>query len=407
MEYLPVAEVLKRKPLYYKEIDYGRMGRAYRLIADRLQLPPLIRLVGTNGKGTTGRFLALLLRKAGKRVGHYTSPHLFRFNERIWIDGREVEDGELERANQLLQQLLPRPVWEGLSYFEYTTFLMAILFQEVEIGIVESGLGGEHDATAVFPYLATIFTPIHRDHTQFLGREIEEIIATKVRGSKGVLVTAPQPFEEQFWRVATQLGVTPLRAWEFLSPNEVVQIEAHSPYPDFITQNYLTAYGFLKLAREKWGWPLPSPIPLLELDLPGRLHQLAPGVWLDVGHNPLSATAIAQFFEKRGEKVTLIYGAYADKERGEILSILKPVVNGVFPLQLEGERGVPLPRLKREIEEVGLPILPPSQLTRPLLIYGSFGVAEEILKVDRSHFPPFLIYALSKLEELREGGGDR
>ena len=109
---------LNQKPLFYKKIDLERMPKAFDLIKDKISLKPVIHIVGTNGKGSTGRFLAHTLLKRGYSVGHYTSPHILKFNERIWINGDDIRDEELEKAHQKLQKLLPKKVSEALSYFE-------------------------------------------------------------------------------------------------------------------------------------------------------------------------------------------------------------------------------------------------------------------------------------------------
>ena len=89
---------LETKPLFYDEIDYARMPKAYHSIATHFKLPKIIHVVGTNGKGTTGRFLAYMLRANGLHVGHYTSPHILHFNERIWLDDVNVDDEILDQG---------------------------------------------------------------------------------------------------------------------------------------------------------------------------------------------------------------------------------------------------------------------------------------------------------------------
>ncbi|WP_236617361.1 Mur ligase family protein [Lebetimonas sp. JS032] len=171
---------LEKKPLFYKEIDLKRMPKAFNLIKNNINLKPVIHIIGTNGKGSTGRFLAHTLLKKGYSVGHYTSPHILKFNERIWINGKDIDDEDLEIAHSRLQKLLPEKVSESLSYFEYTTLLAAIAFEGLDFVIMEAGLGGEFDATAVFDKKITLITPIDYDHQNFLGNSIKEIATTKL-----------------------------------------------------------------------------------------------------------------------------------------------------------------------------------------------------------------------------------
>ena len=164
-----LEDFLAQKPLYYKKIDYTRMPRAWESVREHFTLPTIIHVIGTNGKGSTGRFLAHYLYKIGHRVGHYSSPHISKFNERIWIDGADIPDTILEQTHEKLQTFLSDEFIESLSYFEYTTLLGMLAFEGFEYVVLEAGLGGEYDATAVFGSDLTLITPISLDHEAFLG----------------------------------------------------------------------------------------------------------------------------------------------------------------------------------------------------------------------------------------------
>ena len=127
-----ISKFLENKPLFYKEIDCTRMPRAWQGVSGNVKVPKLIHLIGTNGKGSTGRFLALMLRKAGKSVGHYTSPHIFDFSERFWLNGSTAGYDELESAHEKLLKILSADLQKSLSYFEYATLLSAVLFENCE-----------------------------------------------------------------------------------------------------------------------------------------------------------------------------------------------------------------------------------------------------------------------------------
>jgi len=130
---------LANKPLFYDEIDYTRMPRIYKSIKNEIKLPKIIHLVGTNGKGTTGRFLASALYSLGYNTGHYTSPHILEFNERIWLNGKNVSNETLDNFHQKLLRLLAAEDAEALSYFEYTTLLALLIYQECDYVILEAG----------------------------------------------------------------------------------------------------------------------------------------------------------------------------------------------------------------------------------------------------------------------------
>jgi len=137
-----------------------------------------IHLAGTNGKGSTSSIISKILEENGYKVGLYTSPHLIRFNERIRINGKPISDIEIiEFIEKHKQNLLD----SSITFFEATTTLAFDYFSQknVDIAIIETGLGGRLDSTNVLSPVQTIITEIHYDHTHILGNSIEEITAEK------------------------------------------------------------------------------------------------------------------------------------------------------------------------------------------------------------------------------------
>jgi dihydrofolate synthase / folylpolyglutamate synthase len=196
---------LDAKPLYYDKIDYTRMSRVYEKIKHHLKIPKVIHLIGTNGKGTTGRFLASALYSLGFTTGHYTSPHILDFNERIWLNGENSTNEDLEKAHQTLLTFLTKEDAENLSYFEYTTLLAMVVFEDLEYLVLEAGLGGEHDATAIFPKLLTLITTIDMDHQAFLGDTLQEITITKLNAIDKVAIIGTQ-VHTQVYELAQSLA---------------------------------------------------------------------------------------------------------------------------------------------------------------------------------------------------------
>ena len=137
-----------------------------------------IHLAGTNGKGSTSSIIAKILQKNGYKVGLYTSPHLINFNERIRIDGLPISDKNIITFIENHKQTL---IDSSITFFEATTALAFEHFaeQNVDIAIVETGLGGRLDSTNVLSPIQTIITEIHYDHTHILGDSIEEITTEK------------------------------------------------------------------------------------------------------------------------------------------------------------------------------------------------------------------------------------
>ncbi|MCI0501203.1 MAG: bifunctional folylpolyglutamate synthase/dihydrofolate synthase, partial [Epsilonproteobacteria bacterium] len=116
-------DFLNKKTLFYTKIEYDTIKKSWEILSNHIKLPYVIHIVGTNGKGTTGRFIATFLKQQNQKVLHYTSPHIVKFNERIWINGFNATDEQLENAHQKIIKILPVTLLEKLTYFEYTTLL--------------------------------------------------------------------------------------------------------------------------------------------------------------------------------------------------------------------------------------------------------------------------------------------
>jgi dihydrofolate synthase/folylpolyglutamate synthase len=136
-----LQEFLEYKTLYYDKIDFTIVKSSWEILSKKIKLPFVIHIVGTNGKGSTGRFLAHYLHKIDYKVLHYSSPHIMKFNERIWINGSDVSDENLEIAHRFLQELYEIELLGKLTYFEYTTLLAFYLSKDFDYLVLEAGLG--------------------------------------------------------------------------------------------------------------------------------------------------------------------------------------------------------------------------------------------------------------------------
>ena len=367
-------EFLAKKPLFYKKIDLERMPKAFELIKNKINLKPVIHIVGTNGKGSTGRFLAHTLLKRGYSVGHYTSPHILKFNERIWINGNEINDEDLEKAHQKLQKLLPKNVSEALSYFEYTTLLAAIAFEGLDFVIMEAGLGGEFDATNVFKKKISLITTIDFDHQNFLGNSIEEIATTKLNSIEKEAIVGKQLYDE-VKSVKCKMkseGKIMYDYLEFFEEGEIEKLRENFKFPKFLFDNYLLAMSFLKKENIKF-----SIKDIEDLKLRGRFEEIEKDLWIDVGHNPLAARAILSNLNK---KVNLVYNTYKDKDYKEILQILKPKINKLYLIDVDNERIEDKEKIKEVAKKLGIEVGEFKEIKKPMLIFGSFSVVEEFLK---------------------------
>lgn len=250
---MSLKDYLSDKPLFYDKIDYSRFPRAFASVREAIKPREIIHIVGTNGKGSTGRFLAQILTEFGFCVGHYTSPHIFKFCERFWLKGRDVSDDELEKAHQFLQSVLNDEFKSSLSYFEYATLLAAVLFRECDYVIFEAGMGSRYDATGVFDKSLSLFTPIGLDHTAFLGKNIETIAQTKFyKPAKFALMNDFMDFRAvKIGReVAKEFGSNLLFAHEILDDNDKNALDEYSrefALADFMRSNLTLAYSGAKM----------------------------------------------------------------------------------------------------------------------------------------------------------------
>ncbi len=387
-----LQDFLIQKPLYYKEIDHERVHSAYGILRPHIRRPMTIHIVGTNGKGSTGRMIAHFAWKQGSReqgagsrysVGHFSSPHILRFNERIWIDGADASDEVLEEAHRRLFDILGREMSEALSYFEYTTLLAFVVFEKCDLMVLEAGLGGEYDATNVCDKELSVIMPIGIDHQAFLGETIEEIAATKIRSIQKKALLAPQPYPEVAKvakEIADNAGATLVVAQN--------REGTHKGHP----------YGLQKTAKTK-GWPAYlienaavaiQALDILEisyntedmktLELFGRFYPLAENIRIDVGHNPLAAQVIVEAMEP---ETVLIYNSLDDKDYETVLRILKPKVKRVEIIPIETQRATTIEAIEAALQAVGLAHqMYQNSLDKEkhYLVFGSFYTVEAFLK---------------------------
>ena len=377
---MTLNQFLQNKPLFYEKIDYERMPRVYKKIKEHLATPKIIHLIGTNGKGTTGRFLATALYHKGFDVGHYTSPHILRFNERIWKNRADVNDKELETAHKKLYALLGKEESNSLSYFEYTTLLAMIVFHDCDYVVLEAGLGGEHDATAVFEKELTLFTPIDYDHQAFLGDSITSIATTKLNAMQKKAIVGFQKHEEVY-KIASEIAekkgaeVTFLKDMDYENINKIDIIAGSLNLTKYLKENLtLAAAALLSLGFDY------SIDDFRDAKLFGRLSRISSNIYLDVGHNALAAGAIVESLQ--GRKFKLVYNTYKDKDFKSILSILKPIIESVEIIEVDEERIVKKEILESTLKELGIPYKDFQTIDKEssYLVFGSFSVAESFLK---------------------------
>ncbi len=378
---MKLKDFLNKKPLYYKEIDYKRMPSAWESISEHFKLPKIIHIVGTNGKGSTGRFLAHFLYKSGIKTGHYSSPHILKFSERIWIDGEDIEDEILEKNHQKLLSILSTDFAKSLSYFEYTTLLGMLSFQTCEYLILEAGLGGEYDATAVFGSDLTLVTPISLDHEEFLGKSVEKISTTKLKAIRKFAILGKQE-DKVVYKVSKTLSrKNSLEIFRydhffcFEGKEEAKETIKKLNLADFFVDNLLLAMAGAKF----FGFDIEFE-KMLDLKLFGRCQKISNNITIDVGHNEAAASALLGHFKNK--KITLIYNSYADKDYEQILKILQPVIKRIEYLPILNERVEQKEILSAVIRKLELSFGNFEKINEneTYLVFGSFSLIEEFLK---------------------------
>jgi len=377
---MSLQEFLENKPLYYDEIDTKRVFNVYAQIKDKLIVPKVIHVVGTNAKGTTGRFIALALAAQGFIVGHYSSPHVLEFNERIWLNGSNIDNNSLEEAHKELFSILGEELSESLSYFEYTTFLAIVSFSSCEWIVLEAGLGGEYDATDVFDSEISVITPIGIDHQSFLGDTIEEIALTKLKSIDFHAVLSKQP-DKKVLEIAKDLANERSFWLEYTdkllrSEDRKMIRELSDEYVlgEMYEQNLETAIATLRaLNMEPMRFTPNKPF--------GRLTVIAQNIVVDVGHNPLAASAIVKTLTP--QTFTLIYNSFDDKDVEGILKEFKPLCEAIEILSFDNARLAKKSRIEDAAKALDIPCSEFKEIDEQkiYLVFGSFSVLEQFVQV--------------------------
>ncbi len=323
---------------------------------------PSVLIAGTNGKGSTAATLASILSASGLRTGLYTSPHLARPNERIRVNDTEISDDDFARlyfrVDDAARQLLAAGrLPQSPSFFEVLTAEAFLYFaeQQVDIAVLEVGMGGRLDATNVVEPLVSVITDISLDHTEWLGSTIAAIAREKagILRADGIMITLPQHPDANhvLGEVAAELNTRGVSAVPYLPaaigaavPYEVevfgAPIQVESPLAGAHQhRNVALAIAAAVELSIRFGFPVRPETIASGIHLtrwPGRLERVtARGVeWiLDVAHNPAGAWALRSglraILEVRKPR-TLVFSCLRDKPIAELAQILFPVFDHVI-----------------------------------------------------------------------------
>lgn len=359
-----------QQALHHRSIDLG-LKRVAR-VAAKLGLPArnLVTLTigGTNGKGSSAALTASIYREAGYRVGLYTSPHLYRYNERVVIDGKPVSDADLCRAFTAIEMVRGEVL---LTYFEFGTLAALWLFREagVQVQVLEVGLGGRLDATNLADADAALVTSIGLDHQEWLG-DTRDKIAVEKAGifRRGHVAVSAEPSPPETLAVeAGRIGARLLqRDRDFRVEWGESGFDWHGPQRSYaglplpgMSGNHQidNAAGVIALVEAMQSRvPVPETAlraALPQLSLPGRFEQRG-ALILDVAHNVEAAQALARQLEAvaPGPGGVLVLGMLEDKPHAAFVSTLLPHLRAVVCLSLPPPRGLGAQTLLHQIEAV-------------------------------------------------------
>jgi dihydrofolate synthase/folylpolyglutamate synthase len=426
MTVVVVEQILERLLLLHPQLIDLSLERVQRLLGalgdPQDALPPAIHVAGTNGKGSTIAFLRAMLEAAGYRVHVYTQPHLIRFNERIRLAGRLIED---EMLIALLEECERVNAGAAITHFEITTAAAFLAFARVpaDVVLLETGLGGRFDATNVVARPAvTVITSVSLDHQHFLGDTVAAIAGEKAGIFKASrpAVLAPQSAEAQpvLEARATVLGAPLFRSgaeWRAAPHAGGLRYEGRRwpelalPPPGLLGRHQYDNAGAALAALDRLErFALPQAAlaqGLRRVDWPARLQRLSRGplaerlppgweLWLDGAHNQGGGAVLAAVAAGWREKpLHLLFGMRRNHDPRALLLPLAPFVASLMAVAIPGEaHALTAEEVAEAASAVGIPAVVQSSLGAAvegatatggpgrILICGSLYLAGRVLQ---------------------------
>ena len=352
-----------------------------RELLDRMGCPEkqlkYVHIAGTNGKGSTAAMTASILQKAGYKTGLYTSPHIYRFHERIRVDGVDISDEDLAAITEYVQPMA-QAMADHPTEFELVFCIAIEYFKRVgcDIVVLEVGMGGAMDATNTIPVPeVAVITNIGLDHTGFLGNTVEQIATEKCGifkdGGSAVVYRSTPGVEEVFEKTAAAHGMQ-LKKADFDS----LRLISHSlegqvfdcgsrkniQLPLLGEHQLHNASVVLSIADtliEK-GWKISEEhirAGLREVSWPGRFHIVKrdPLFIVDGGHNPQCLESLVQNIIDYlpGRKIVALTGVLADKDYGEMYKPVMPYISKFVCITPPNDRKLESAELAKHLRSAG------------------------------------------------------
>ena len=339
-----------------------------------------VHIAGTNGKGSTAAMTASILRKAGYRTGLYTSPYIFRFHERMQVDGQCISDEELAEITEFVKPLA-ESMEDHPTEFELVTCIAMEYFKRHHCDVVslEVGMGGELDSTNVIQSpLVAVLTNIGLDHTEFLGDTLEKICETKSKiikpGTIAVTYREKPSVEAVIDARCKEVGAKWMPA-DFVSIHLVSaslegQVFDWGPYLGIHLPllgkhqlyNAAVVLTIVKALRER-GLTISDEAMregIASVSWPGRFELVArnPLFIVDGGHNPQCIEALVNNVRDYlgGKRLTILTGVLADKDYGDMYQDMAQYAAEFVTVTPPNPRALPAQELKVYLERFGKPV---------------------------------------------------
>jgi len=380
MNYRDSLEFLHDLTKFGFNFGLERIETLLRLLGNPEKELQVVHIGGTNGKGSTAAMVASILIAGGKKTGLFTSPHLDSYRERIRINNEMISEADMAGLLTEIKPLLEKMVAEGYEHpteFEVITAVALLYFrqQDVELAVVEVGLGGLIDSTNVVHPLVSVITNVGMDHMEYLGSTLEEITRVKVGiiKERSIAITAAAKPEvlaiiEEACREkdVSLIKVGTDVTYSFLNHSRQGQQFSVGTAAKFYPSLEITLMGKHQVINAAMAVAVIEALKDRGIDLPqdavaqGLKHtkwparlELLPGtppVLVDAAHNfdgaLTLAAAIKEYFPS--EKVVLLIGMLADKEREKVLSVLAPLAEKIVVTRPNSPRAGEWRQLARE-----------------------------------------------------------
>lgn len=327
----------------------GRMQQAVALLGNPEQSFPTIHVTGTNGKGSTIAFMRQLFAGHGRKTGSFTSPHMISIHDRICINGQPIAPADFIRLGQAVQKMEQELLksHDQLSYFEILTLIAFLYFkeQEVDIALIEVGIGGLLDTTNVITGDIAVISSVGLDHQETLGRSLTMIAEQKAGifkpGRPAVIGPLPEEARLVCAQRAQELGIELYQyGRDFSLANQTfsnstmtlsnLELGLKGGYQE---ENAALALQAFLLFMQQQGWEVDSAkirTALQETRWAGRLEEASPGIYLDGAHNLPALERLVEFIQSQKDKeCLLLFGALKRKDYSTMLAYLREVLPDV------------------------------------------------------------------------------